>query len=246
MLASDKLALLRQYDTPTICNVIELFAVRPRNTGYMDARIRACFDAPPAVGYASTATIRTAFPPASGSVYSSVDEQVRRFADLAGPAFVVFQDLDDPAASATFGEIMCASYQAFGAVGLITSGAARDLDQVRRLGFPVWSNGAICSHGYSHIVAVHQTVRVGGLAVHPGDLIHADANGVTNIPLEIAAEVADAAAEYAAAEACALEHCRAISGAGKQAADCGAYAEARRETMRKIEELGRRIRGRNA
>ena len=53
-------------------------------------------------------------------------------------------------------------------MGLITSGAARDLDQVRRLGFSVFSNGAICSHGYSHIVSVQIPVRVGGIAVQPG------------------------------------------------------------------------------
>src|SRR6266545_4243755 len=158
------LDLLRQYDTPTICNVIELFNVRPRNEGYMDGRIRACFpEMPPIVGYASTATIRTAFPKREGNVYSSLDEQVRAFQELAGAAIVVFQDLDDPAVAATFGEIMCSTYQAFGAVGLVTSGAARDLDQVRRLGFAAFSNGAICAHGYSHIVSIHTPVRVGGV-----------------------------------------------------------------------------------
>src|ERR1022692_2887926 len=185
------LKLLAQYDTPTISNAIELFEVRPRTEGYMDARIRACFPEMPAVvGYAATATMRCAFPRRDGDVYGSLDEQVARFAELPGPPIVVFQDLDDPPAAATFGEIMCSTYQAFGAAGLITSGAARDLDQVRRLGFPAFSNGAICSHGYSHIVDLHRAVRVGGLTIHAGDLVHADANGVATIPLEIAGEVA--------------------------------------------------------
>jgi regulator of RNase E activity RraA len=233
------IALLCQYDTPTISNVIELFGVRPRNTGYMDSRIRACFpEMGPIAGYAATATIRTAFPRAEGSVYATLDEQVRRFAEIPGPPVVVFQDLDDPAAGATFGEIMCATYQAFGAVGLVTSGAARDLDQVRRLGFPVFSNGAICSHGYSHIVSLDVPVRVGGLAVHPGDLLHADANGVTSIPLEIAAEVAEVATEYVAAEAVVLDYLKT----GER--DCARYADARKETLRRIAELGERVRGR--
>lgn len=228
---------LRRYDTPTICNVIELFAVRPRNTGYMDIRIRACFpDMPPIVGFAATATIRTAFPPTEGSIYSSLDEQVRRFKELPGPPIVVFQDLDDPPVAATFGEVMCASYKAFGAAGLITSGAARDLDQVRRLNFPVFSSGAICSHGYSHIVSVHGPVRVGGLAVHPGNLLHADANGVTDIPIEIATDVADAAAEYVAAEAVVLEAIKA------GCRDCDQYSDARREMVRQIALLGERVR----
>src|SRR6266700_7567741 len=166
------LKLLAQYDTPTISNVIELFEVRPRNEGYMDARIRACFpEMPPIVGYAATATMRCAEPRREGDVYGSHDEQVSRFAELPGPPIVVFQDLDDPAVAATFGEIMCSTYQAFGAAGLITSGAARDLDQVRRIGFPAFSNGAICSHGYSHIVDLHRPVRVGGITIHAGDLL---------------------------------------------------------------------------
>src|SRR5580700_9765992 len=201
------LKLLAQYDTPTICNAIELFEVRPRHEGYMDGRIRACFpEMPPVVGYAATATMRCALPRREGDVYGSLDQQVARFAELPGPPVVVFQDLDDPAVAATFGEIMCTTYQSFGAAGLITSGAARDLDQVRRIGFPAFSNGAVCSHGYSHIVDLHRSVRVGGLTIEPGDLIHADANGVTTIPLNIVNDVAQAAAEFVAAESIVLNY----------------------------------------
>src|SRR5271169_1177848 len=99
---------LARYDTPTISNTIELFEVRPRNEGYMDGRIRACFpEMPPMVGYAATATMRCALPRREGDVYGSLDEQVSRFAEVPGPPVVVFQDLDDPPVAATFGEIMC-------------------------------------------------------------------------------------------------------------------------------------------
>src|SRR5512142_1054105 len=172
------LQLLARYDTPTICNTIELFEIRPRNEGYLDGRIRACFpEMPPIVGYASTATMRCAAARREGDVYGSLDEQVARFAELPGRPVVVFQDLDDPPVAATFGEIMCTTYKSFGAAGLVTSGAARDLDQVRRIGFPAFSNGAICSHGHSHTVEIHRAVRVGGVTVQAGDLIHGDVNG---------------------------------------------------------------------
>ena len=234
------LQLLAKFDTPTIANVIELFDVRPRSAGYMDGRIRACFpEMPPIVGYASTATMRTAYPRAEGAGYGSLDEQIARFADLSGPAIVVFQDLDDPPVGATFGEIMCASYQCFGALGIITSGPARDLDQVRRLGFAAFSNGAVCSHSYSHILSIHQPVRVGGMEVRPDDLLHADANGVCSIPQSIASEVAQAAAEYVAAEAVVIEFAR------KGTRDVKAYSEARQETMRRIAELSARLRARS-
>ena len=235
------LRLLAQYDTPTISNTIELFEIRPRNEGYMDGRIRACFpEMAPAVGYAATATMRCAFPKREGDIYGSLDEQVARFAELPGPAMVVFQDLDDPPMAATFGEIMCTTYQAFGAAGLITSGAARDLDQVRRIGFPAFSNGAICSHGYSHIVDLHRAVRVGGITIHPGDLIHADTNGVVTIPLSIASEVGEVAAEFAMAEAHVLNYLKA----GKPAVK--AFAEARKAMMADLAALSKKVRAKSA
>jgi regulator of RNase E activity RraA len=132
---------------------------------------------------------------------------------------------------------MCSTYRAFGAEGLITSGAARDLDQVRRLGFAAFSNGAICSHGYSHIVDLHRAVRVGGLTVHAGDLIHADANGITTIPLEIAADLPQAAAELATAEAMVLDYLRSGRPNVKE------FQEARRAMMNEFAAIGRRIRG---
>lgn len=232
------LVALAKFDTPTISNIIELFEVRPRTAGYMDGRVRACFpEMAPAVGYAATATMRCAQARQEGDVYGSLDQQVARFAELPGPPIVVFQDLDDPPVAATFGEIMCTTYQAFGAAALITSGGARDLDQVRRLGFPAFSNGVICSHGYSHIVDLHCTVRVGGLTIHAGDLVHADANGVATIPLAIAADVADAAVEFVAAEAIVLDYLK------KGAVTVQGFADARRGMMDALAALSRRLRG---
>jgi regulator of RNase E activity RraA len=236
--APSVLEQLRRFDTPTVCNVIELFGCRPYTAGYMDARIRACFPRlPPMVGYAATATFRSAAPPRAGNVYSGIAEQVAAFADLPGPAVVVFQDLDDPVASATFGEIMCTTYQAFGAAGLITSGAGRDLDQVEALAFPCFSDGTICAHGYCHTLHVHVPVHVGGIVVNPGDLLHGDRNGVTTIPLELAAAVVEACPEYMAAEAVVLDYLKA----GR--AGAAGYAAARAECRDRLERLGRRLRG---
>src|SRR5713226_4419226 len=228
------LELLRKYDTPTVCNVVELFDRCSRTAFYMDKRIRACFPKlPPMVGYASTATFRSAFPPASGSVHAGLDQQVAAFAELPGPPIVVFQDLDSPVMSATFGEVMCTTYKAFGAAGLITSGAARDLDQVQALDFPCFADGAICAHGYCHILQLNTHVHVGGVMVHPGDLLHGDCNGVTTIPNEIASAVARACPEYMDAEAVVLDYLKA----GKL--DPKGYAAARNECRDRIEALGR-------
>lgn len=232
------LALLRKYDTPTICNVVELFDRRPRTAGYMDSRIRACYPKlPPMVGYAATATFRSAAPPKAGNVYSGLAEQVAAFAEMPGPPVVVFQDLDNPVVSATFGEVMCTTYKAFGAAGLITSGAARDLEQVEALKFPCFADGAICAHGYCHIVQISIPVHVGGVMVSNGDLLHGDCNGVTTIPNDIASAVAHACEELAAAENIVLNYLKA----GKL--DPKAYAAARNESRDRIEALARKLRG---
>ena len=204
------LSRLAEFDTPTICNVIELFDVLPRNRGYMDHRIRANFpELPPMVGFACTAAFRSDAPPGSGDAYGSMEAQLERFAQLPGPAVVVFQDLDDPPVSATFGEVMCSTYKGFGSVGLITSGAGRDLEQVKALKYPVFTGSTICSHAYCHILHIGLPVRVGGLMVGQGDLLHGDANGVTSIPLEIAAEVAEVTSEFVAAERIVLDYVNA-------------------------------------
>src|SRR5690349_16367457 len=85
---------LRKFDTPTICNVLELFDVMPRTAGYTDARIRACYpQLPPMVGFASTATFRAAAPPRAGDVYAGLAKQIEAIAAVPGPKVVVFQDL---------------------------------------------------------------------------------------------------------------------------------------------------------
>lgn len=204
------LAKLATFDTPTICNIIELFDVRPRNGGYMNATIKANFpEMPPMVGFAATAAFRSDAPPIGGDAYGSIQKQLEQFAQLPGPAVVVFQDLDDSPVAATFGEVMCSTYQAFGSPGLITSGAGRDLEQVRSLGYPVFTGSTICSHGYCHILHIGLPVRVGGMTIHQGDLLHGDANGVTTIPHDIASEVADLGDEFVASELVMLEYVKA-------------------------------------
>lgn len=207
--ASGVLQDLSRFDTPTVCNVIELFDVRPRSSGYMNSTIQAGFpELPPMVGYASTATFRSLAPPRGTDVYAGMDQQLERFAELDGPPVVVFQDLDEPSAAATFGEVMCTTYQAFGAAGLITSGSGRDLDQVRELKFPVFTSGTCCSHGHCHFVSLHTPVVVGGIAIYPGDLLHADCNGVTTIPPEIADQIAPACQDFMTAEKHVLDYVR--------------------------------------
>lgn len=235
--ANSTLDLLGQFDTPTICNVIELFEVRPRDRGYMDHRIRCAFPEMPAmVGLAATAAFRSAGEPSGADAYFSLDDQIEQFERLDGPAVVVYQDLDDPPAAAVFGEIMCTTYHTFGAVGLVTNGAGRDLDQVRALDFPVFTGSTISAHGYCHTLHLGSQVRVGGLVVDEGDLLHGDLNGVTSIPRTIASEVAEVAGEFVAAEAIVLDY---LASPGRKTRK--GFSEASGQFRSEIARLHRRI-----
>ena len=206
-LSAQVLDQLAGFDTATICNAIELFEIRPASDGFTDGRIRCCFPELPAiVGYAATATYRASEAPPTATSSRTVGDLIESFGNLPGRAVVVFQDLDDPPAAAGFGEVSCTAYQAFGAQGLITSGAGRDLDQVRELNFPVFSSSTICAHGYSWLPSIGEAAEVGGITIAPGDLIHADANGITTIPFSLAGQIADVATKLADSERVLLDY----------------------------------------
>jgi regulator of RNase E activity RraA len=199
----------------------------------MDQSIKCNFpELAPMVGFASTAAFRASMPPGKHDAYGSMERQVETFAALPGPAVVVFEDLDVPPVGATFGEVMCSTYKAFGSAGLVTSGGARDLLQVRAIDYPVFSGSTICSHADCHILHLGLPVRVGGLVVREGDLLHGDANGVTNVPLEIAEAVAELSPEFVAAERIILDYVN-----GPAAKSAAGLSAARREFSAVIAQL---------
>jgi regulator of RNase E activity RraA len=82
-------------------------------------------------------------------------------------------------------------HKAMGCVGCVTNGSVRDLDEVEPLGFHFFASHVAVSHAYVHIVEVGTPVRIGGLTVRPGDLLHGDKHGVTNIPNDLAPRIPD-------------------------------------------------------
>jgi regulator of RNase E activity RraA len=95
----------------------------------------------------------------------------------------------------------------------------------------------MCAHGYCQIVQLNVPIHVGGLAIHPGDLLHGDRNGVTTIPAEIAWAVGRACSEFMAAESVVLDYLKA----GK--VDPKGYAAARAECQERIAVLARKVKG---
>jgi 4-hydroxy-4-methyl-2-oxoglutarate aldolase len=195
--------------TPTISNAIETLRVRPRNTGYMSPEIRSIFpELGVMVGYASTATF-SADLPAPESRQISIADYWQSVLRIPEPRVVVIQDLDNPPCIGSFlGEVQANIHKALGCVGIVTNGGVRDLDPVRALHFHCFAASLVVSHAYAHLVDFGLPVRVGGLVVNPGDLIHADKHGVIAVPREVARHVAQAASEYERVESKFIDFCR--------------------------------------
>ena len=193
LLSPDQLAELQRFATPSISNGIETFGVRPRNRGFMDATIRCMFpELPPMVGYAFTVKIRAAY---QAERPRSIGEYRRAVQAAPKPTVVVIQDIDTQPIGAFWGEVNSNIHRALGAVGTVTNGGVRDLNEVRALGFHFFAQYIQVSHAYVHVEDWGTPVEVGGLSVQPGDLLHGDLHGVLQIPHEIAAGLARATAE---------------------------------------------------
>jgi 4-hydroxy-4-methyl-2-oxoglutarate aldolase len=190
-ITAELLRKLRRLDTPTISNAIEYFEVRLRNEGFTDGSIRCQFpQLAPLVGHAVTAKIRCSGPPVDRRAVLERNDWWETIRSVPGPKVFVVEDLDaTPGQGALLGEVHANILMALDCVGAVTNGAVRDLPAVSAMGFQFFAAHPAASHSYAHIVEIGGAVKIGGLTIQPGDLLHGDAHGVVNIPIEIASKI---------------------------------------------------------
>lgn len=206
----DILEALRAIETCVVSNAIERFELRLRNTGFADSSVRCMLpDLPPMVGYAATARLRTVDPPMSGRPFHDRMDWWHSIIQIPAPRVVVLEDLDRPrGVGAVLGDMHAAILQALGCVGFVTDGAVRELPRVRELGLQLFAGNMAVSHAYAHIFDFGAAVRVGGLDVKPGDLLHGDMHGLLTVPKSIAAQIPEVARELQAGEQAVIDLCR--------------------------------------
>jgi len=201
---------LKAIDSCTVANAIEKFGVRPDTWGYTGPEIRSLFpEMGVMLGYAVTSVMGPREVGEQGWRQGWLD-YTQAIEDSPKPAVCVIEDSPLwPMQGALVGEVMATCMKALGALGCLTNGAVRDLEQVREMGFQYLASGVIVSHGQVKFHSVGRPVRLGRLEVRPGDLIHADLHGAVVIPPECADEIADAAQKILEREAEIMEVAKA-------------------------------------
>ncbi|MBA2945655.1 4-carboxy-4-hydroxy-2-oxoadipate aldolase/oxaloacetate decarboxylase [Streptomyces himalayensis] len=102
----------------------------------------------------------------------------------------------------SFGDVLANACQAKGLGGLITDTGVRDTEDLRALGLPVFSRSVSIKGTVKETIGpMCEPVTIGGVLVHPGDVMRADADGVVVVRREDAAEVVTASQERDDAEA---------------------------------------------
>jgi len=198
-LEQEMLQKLRNFDTPSVTNIV---ATYPKNSlclgiynpwrinWYTDQSVRCIYpELGRTVGYAVTV------------VYSLPDPNYNRLSmtdlvDALGkskkPSILVIQQDFPPEILPKVGLCggqMTTIFKACGAVGVVTNGPSRDVDEIRPLKFQYIMSGVTPGHGDMSISAINVPVSVAGMDVAPGEIIHMDENGACKFPADRLADV---------------------------------------------------------
>src|ERR1700726_3930783 len=187
------LEALRAWDTPTICNALEIVTPARRAIGFTRRPLVACFpEMKPVVAFARTALIRSREPhPRDRDSANRI--RLGYYEHIAAqplPSLSVIQDIDAPDTGfgAFWGEVQTHVHAGLGCVGVITDGSVRDLDAMAP-NFLVLAGSIMPSHAYVHLVEFGGTVSVAGMVVSANDIIHADRHGAVVIPPDAVAKI---------------------------------------------------------
>lgn len=223
---SEDLDALRAWDTPTICNGLEIVAPERRAVGFtVEPMVCADRRLPPIVGLARTGMIRAKEPP-RGPIPAREDWYDYCAADVL-PTVVVIQDLDDPPGFGAFwGEVHTAVHSGLGVRGCVTNGSFRDLDMLAP-GFQIIGGRIGPSHAHVHMAQMKCDVNIFGMLVVHDDVIHADVHGAVVIPAGAVRVLPKAIDLMARREKVILERARAS----------GFSASAMREALRESGEI---------
>lgn len=192
---------LKQFDTPTITNVLATYPKKKEfclglydaweSSWYTNEDIKCIYpELGRLTGHAVTVTFGL---PDPAHPQHSFEELYQALADSPKPTVLcVKQNFPERyrKKNGLAGGNMMTAFKSLGCVGLISDGPSRDVDEVRGLGMQYMITGVTAGHGPFVIQEINAPVTLCDMLVCPGDLIHMDENGAVKFPPQYLEEVA--------------------------------------------------------
>ena len=161
--------------------------------GWMSADMKPIYDAR-IVGRAATALMR----PVLRNDNRKYTNHILDILDEAPAGSVLVYVMQDGLEIAAMGNLMGTTAKVRGLAGAVIDGAVRDITELKRLEFPVWSRRVSPATSVGRMISVDKQIPVkcGEIMVHPGDYIVADADGVVVVPVAAADKVVELLKQY--------------------------------------------------
>lgn len=199
MTEAELLEELKSIDTPTVTNVVATYPgnkhclelYNPWTENWYTNNTLSCWypELGPMAGYAVTCTYSVPDPTYKKWTLMDVLETMDV---LAKPSIFCFEqkfplELADKVGLS--GGNMTSAMRACGAIGAITNGPSRDIHEIRPMQFQYITRGICAGHGQQAIQALQVPVRIAGMDIAPGEIVHMDENGAVKFPADRLEEV---------------------------------------------------------
>ena len=191
---------LKQFDTPTITNVVATYPGAPTclnlyhpwdTNWYTDQRLKLMFpELGRTCGFAVTCTY--GLPDPSVPAGPGMAELLHALSQSPKPAILLIkQDFPERIKGKVglCGGNMATAFRSVGCAGIISDGPSRDLGEVREIGLQYMLTGASAGHGPMALKSVNTPVEICGMEVSPGEIVHMDENGAVKFPRAYLADV---------------------------------------------------------
>lgn len=196
-----RLQELREFDTALLANTIGYIDSTPPHEYYMGRSIQSVTPTlGPTAGVAVTCEIDSSTPGGKADM-DGYWQQVEEISAMGEPAIWVMKAVGSrPDHECMLGDGMAKTLRAAGCVGAVTDGGVRDVAGILSAGLAVYCTGRTIHHCALRIRRVNEPVELGGIEVKPGDVLHANEEGVIRIPAACLEKLAEAATRMRAVE----------------------------------------------